>query len=431
MGDAAQEYRRRAGRVMPGGVSSNLRVTERRDLPIYARARGAVIEDVDGRPYIDYLCGWGAIILGHAEPRVTEAVIAALARGVTFGATHPLEIEAAERVAAAVPSIEVVRFCSSGSEAVHAALRIARAATGRWKVARFEGHYHGWLDTIYIGDQPARERPAAPARPGTRGQPQAALDDVVVLPWNEPDALRAALAMQRGRLAAIILEPILCNTGVIPPAPGVLEMLRGWCDAEGAVLVFDEVITGFRVALGGAQSLLGVRPDLTTFGKAVANGFPLSGVGGRRALMDHLASGVLHGGTYNGNIPAMAAACATLGALDADDGEPYARLERTGRALMDGLRRAGARAGVPVLVQGPGPVFHMWLTERAAIEDPRTARTEGAEAYARFAEALMRRGVRPVPGGRWYLTTAHTAEHVAQTVQAAEDALAEIAAGVR
>ena len=424
-----ETYRERARRVMPSGVSSNLRATERRDLPIYARGRGAVIEDVDGRPYLDYLCGWGSIILGHADAAVTAAVTRALAGGVTFGATHPLEIEAAERVAAALPCADSVRFCSSGSEAVHAALRIARAATGRWKIARFEGHYHGWLDTIYIGDQPARERPSAPAAPGTRGQPQAALHDVVVLPWNEPDALRAALAVHRGQLAAIILEPILCNTGVIPAAPGVLETLREWCDREGTVLIFDEVITGFRTALGGAQSLLGVTPDLATFGKAVANGFPLSGVAGRRVLMEQLAGDVLHGGTYNGNVGSMAATCATLDVL-AGDGGVYDRLRRAGRLLMDGLRGAGAAAGVPVLTQGPGPVFHLWITDKPSITDPRTAKTEGAAAYARFVEAITRRGVRPVPGGRWYLTTAHTDEQIGETVRAAEAAFSEIRAAV-
>jgi len=271
-----------------------------------------------------------------------------------------------------------MRFCSSGSEAVHAAIRIARAATGRWKVARFEGHYHGWLDTIYIGESPDAERPAAPAAPGTRGQPRSALADVIVLPWNDPDALAAAMHIYRGQIAAVILEPILCNTGVIPPRPGFVEAIREWCDRVGAVLIFDEVITGFRVALGGAQSLLGIRPDLTVFGKAVANGFPLSVVGGRRDLMEHIASGaVLHGGTYNGNLPAMAAARATLDALSADGGAVYGGITDTGRSLMDGLRRAGAEAGVPVLVQGVGPVFHMWISNRPSIDEPRTARTEG------------------------------------------------------
>ena len=425
----SDEYLERARRVLPGGVSSNIRLLERPAPLVLARAHGAILEDVDGRTYIDYMCGMGPIILGHADPGVTGAITDAIGRGLVFAGTHPMEIEAAERIASAVPSVEVVRFCSSGSEAVHAALRIARAATGRPTIARFEGHYHGWLDTIYIGDQPDAERPAAPAAPGTRGQPASALRDVVVLPWNDRDALGAAMHMYRRQLAAVILEPILCNTGVIPPKPGYVEAIREWCSRDGTVLIFDEVITGFRVALGGAQSLLGIRPDLTVFGKAVANGFPLSVVGGRRDLMDHVASGaVLHGGTYNGNPPAMAAARATLDALSADGGAVYRRITEIGRALMDGLRGAGAEAGVPVLVQGPGPVFHMWITNRPSMDEPKAARTEGAARYARFAEAMVRRGVRPIPGGRWYLCAAHTAEHVAETVRAAREALEEVRA---
>lgn len=422
-------YLQRARRVLPGGVSSNIRLLERPLPLVFRRGRGAILEDVDGRTYIDYVCGMGPVILGHGDPRVTEAIVEAVAQGLVFGGQHPLETEVAERISAAVPSVEVVRFTSSGSEAVHAAIRIARAATGRWKVVRFEGHYHGWLDTIYVGERPDLEGPAAPAIPGTRGQPAAALQDVIVLPWNDADALRAAAPMYRGQIAAVIHEPILCNTGVIPPKPGYVEAIREWCDRERAVLIFDEVVTGFRVARGGAQSLLGVAPDLTIFGKAVANGFPLSAVGGRRDLMDVLATGgVLHGGTYNGNPPAMAAARATLDALSADGGAAFQKMTEVGRSLMDGLRTAGEEAGVSVLVQGPGPVFHMWISTRNAIEEPRSARTEGAEEYAVFIEAMVRRGVRPIPGGRWYMSTAHTADHVAQTLQVAREALADVRA---
>ncbi len=422
-------YLQRARQVLPGGVSSNIRLLERPHPLVFTRGRGAILEDVNGRTYIDYVCGMGPVILGHGDPRVTQAITETVAQGLVFGGQHPLETEVAERISAAVPSVEMVRFASSGSEAVHVAIRIARAATGRWKVVRFEGHYHGWLDTIYVGERPDPEGPAAPAVPGTRGQPAAALQDVIVLPWNDPNALRAAAQLYRGQIAAVIHEPILCNTGVIPPKPGYVEAIREWCDRERAVLIFDEVITGFRVARGGAQSLLGIVPDLTIFGKAVANGFPLSAVGGRRDLMELLATGaVLHGGTYNGNPPAMAAARATLDALSTDGGAAYRTLTEVGRSLMTGLRAAGADAGVPVLVQGPGPVFHMWISTRDAIEDPRTARVEGAAEYGVFIEAMVRRGVRPIPGGRWYMSTAHTLDHVAQTVQVAREAFAEVRA---
>jgi glutamate-1-semialdehyde 2,1-aminomutase len=417
-------YMERARRVLAGGVNSNLRLAEKPAPLVVVRGRGAVIEDVDGREYIDYMLGMGPVILGHGDPAVTDAVVAAVRDGLVFAGQHPFEADVAERIAAVVPSVEVLRCTSSGSEAVHAALRIARAATGRFKVVRFEGHYHGWLDTIYVAERPEEEGPAAPALPGSRGQPPAAVQDVLVLPWNNPQALETAASRYRGQVAAVILEPILCNTGVILPKPGFLEAIRAWCDRDGAVLVFDEVITGFRVALGGAQSVLGIRPDLTTFGKAVANGFPLSAVGGRRDLMNVLASGgVLHGGTYNGNPPAMSAARATLDSLSAGDGAAYASMADAARLLMDGLRRAGADTGVPVLVQGPGPVFQMWITTRTAIDDPRTARTAGAAEYEVFAQEMLRRGVRVIPGGRWYLSVAHTAEHVARTLEAAQQAL--------
>lgn len=421
------EYMARARRHLAGGVNSNIRLTERPTPFVGTRGRGAEIQDVDGRWYIDYVLGMGAVILGHGDPRVVDAVVGAVRDGLVFAGQHPLEAEVAERISAAVPSAELLRCTSSGSEAVHAAVRIARAATGRWPVVRFDGHYHGWLDTIHVADRSEQDGPIAPARPGTPGQAPAAVQDVLVLPWNDLDAVRAAAARCRGQAAAVILEPILCNTGVIPPAPGLLETLREWCDRDGTVLIFDEVITGFRVAFGGAQSLLGVTPDLTVFGKAMANGFPVSAVGGRRDLMDVLTSrGVLHGGTYNGNPPAMAAARATLDALAADGGAAYARLTATGRALMNGLAQAGVERGVPVLTQGPGPVFQMWLTDGRSVDDPRTARTEGAAAYALFAEGMRRRGVRVLSGGRWLISAAHTPDHVARTLAAAREALDEV-----
>jgi glutamate-1-semialdehyde 2,1-aminomutase len=392
------------------------------------RGRGAEIEDADGRWHIDYVCGMGAVILGHADPRVADAVAGAVRDGLVFAGQHPLEAEVAERVCAAVPSVETVRCASSGSEAVHAALRIARAATGRMTVVRFDGHYHGWLDTIHVADRLEGDpRPVVDARPGSAGQPPSALADVAVLPWNNVPAIGAAAETYRGRIAAVILEPICCNTGVTAPVPGLLAAIRAWCEREGAVLVFDEVITGFRVALGGAQSLLGVRPDLTVFGKAIANGIPLSAVGGRRDLMNVLVRGnVLHGGTYNGNPPAMAASRATLEALASGGGAVYEDLTATGRALMDGLTRAGAARGVPVLTQGPGPVFQMWITRETAIHDPYVARTAGAAEYAIFAAAMRRRGVRLLSNGRWFLSTAHAKEHVERTLEAARGALDEV-----
>ncbi len=430
--DKTAGYLTRARKVLAGGVNSNIRLGERPYPLCFARGRGAILEDLDGRTYIDYVLGMGPVILGHNDPRVTDAIVEAVGRGLTFAGQHPDEVEVAERICAAVPSVEMVRCAGSGSEAVHAALRFARAATGRWKVIRFEGHYHGWLDTIYVGQRADEEGPVAPALAGTRGQPPGTLQDLLVLPWNNPQALEAAGHLYRGQIAAIILEPILCNTGVIPPKPGYLEAIRALCDRENSVLIFDEVVTGFRVALGGAQSLLGIRPDLTVFGKAIANGFPLSAVGGRRDIMEPVGTGsVMHGGTYNGNLPAMGAARATLDALAADEGAVYRAITHTGQSLMDGLQRTAAEVGVPVLLQGPGPIFYMWFTTKQSITDPRTAKTEGAEARALFTQAMLGRGVRLVPDGRWHVSAAHTPDHITQTLQAARETFLEVhAAGL-
>jgi len=424
-------YLERARDVLAGGVSSSIRLAEKPHPLFFARARGAVMEDLDGREYIDYVCGYGPVILGHADPRVTDAVARSLSLGQTFGGQHPLEVEVAERIRHLVPSMERMRFSSSGSEAVQAALRIARASTGRWVVVRFDGHYHGWLDGVYCADLGSEDPAPARARPGSRGQSSTSVGDLMVLPWNDQTALAAAEERLRGILAGVILEPVLCNTGVIPPRPGYLEAIRGWCNREDAVLIFDEVITGFRVALGGAQTLLGVRPDLSVFGKALANGFPVSVVGGRRNLMEGVAAGeVLHAGTFNGQVAVMAAAQATLDVLAEENGALYRTITVTGRALMDGLRALAAETEIPVLLQGPGPVFHMWFTPLRAIEDAATARGTGVGQYARFVECMMRRGVRLIPGGRWYISAAHTSAHVSQTLAVAREAFREVAATV-
>ena len=415
----------RARRVLAGGVSSNVRLDER-PIPLVLRSgEGAYVEDVDGRRYIDYVCGFGPSILGHNHPRVTRAIVEAASRGLIFGGQHPLEADVAERVCAAVPSVAAVRYTASGSEAAHLAMRLARAATNRPRIVRFEGHYHGWLDTVYLGPPPAHG--PAEAQPGTRGQPAAALHDLLVVPWNDIGAFDAAVRGRAGEIAAVMMEPILCNAGVIAPRPGYLEHVRSWCAGVGAMLIFDEIATGFRVALGGAQALLGVTPDLTVLGKAVANGLPMSLVGGRRDVMDLLsAREVAHGGTYNGSPLVLAAARATLETLAEDRGAVYDRITRMGRSLMNGLRRAGEAARVPVLLQGPGPVFQMWITQASRIDDARSARRADAEAYARFAAGLLRRGVRTLPAGRWYLSAAHEPSHVEATLGAARDALAEL-----
>src|SRR5436190_7333201 len=358
----------RATEVLAGAVSSDARRLA--PLPLYVdHAAGSRIWDVDGTEYVDYVLGQGPAILGHCAPAVVEAVAEQLTRGHVYSAQHEQEVEVAELVCELVPCAERVRFNTVGSEAVHAALRLARGVTGRPKVLKFEGHYHGWLDPVLYSVHPPLDR-AGPADapvpvPGTKGQTDTS-DDLVVCGWNDLDALERALEQHRGEIAAVIMEPLLCNTGCIAPRPGYLEGAKALCVEHGALLVFDEVITGFRLGPGGAQERFGVTPDLAVFGKAIAGGLPLACLAGRADVMDAISRGeVAHAGTFNSNPIAIAAAAATLRELTSDGGAAYRRLAATGERLMTGLRAAASAAGVPLLVDGPGAVFQTYLTDRS------------------------------------------------------------------
>ena len=419
-----QHLWQRARRVLPGGVSSNVKMEERPHPLFFDRAEGSRLYDCDGNAYIDYTCGYGPVVLGHAYPPVVEALQAAAARGFLYGGQHEGEILLAERLAAMVPCIEMVRYNCTGSEVVVAAVRLARAYTRRTKIIRFTGHYHGWFDEELLATHPAPDGDARPV-PESAGQPATSAAHVLVASWNDAAALERVLAAYRGDVAAVLMEPIMCNSGVIMPDPGYLERVRALCTEHGTVLIFDEVITGFRVHLGGAQALLGITPDLAVFGKAMANGFPLSCIGGRRDIMDLIASGgVVHAGTFNGNPLGVAAALATIDELARDDGAVFRRLNATGQRLMQGIREAAAGRGIPVLVQGPGPVFYMWFTDRPAITGYRSSAQVSREPYARFAAAMLAGGVRVIPGGRWYVTYSHTDDDVDRTLKTVEVALA-------
>jgi glutamate-1-semialdehyde 2,1-aminomutase len=412
----------RASRSLAGGVSTAFRMFER-PVPLFIReAHGSRLVDEDGNDYIDYVAGYGPVILGHGNSAVAEAVARAAAGVQQVGAQHRAEVELAERLCELVPAFERVRLGLAGSDAVHAALRLARAATGRSLVIKFAGHYHGWLDTILTGTGHL-----PPGLPETAGQPTAALADVVVIDWNEPEVLRQAVADAGDRLAAVIMEALPCNAGVIRPRSGYLELARQLTRDAGALLVFDEVITGFRVAPGGAQELLGVVPDLAVVAKALGNGFPISAFGGRADVMEAVATNrAMHAGTFNGGGISVAAAAATLDVLLADGGAAYEHMRRLGRRLMDGLVERAAAAGRPLLAQGPGPVFYTWFTDLPAVESFRDHRAADAAAYARFAELMAGEGIRVIPAGRWYLTAAHTDDDVDQTLEAAGRALAAL-----
>lgn len=343
--------------------------------------------------------------------------------GQLYGGQHELEIELAESIQRVVPCAELARFCNSGSEAVHAAIRVARAHTGRDKILKFEGHYHGWFDETLISSAPSLEQagPRESPKPllASDGQLASASANVIVLPWNDADLMRATLQHHGHELAAVIMEPVMCNNACIPPQPGYLETVRDLCARHGIVLIFDEVITGFRLALGGAQSYFGVTPDLATFGKAMANGFPIACLAGRRELLERIASlQVNHSGTYNSNVMVTAAAHATICELERLD---YQRIHRLGETLINGLRALAANFGLPLLIQGLGPAFHLAFTERDSFLDYRDSLESDGMRNRDFVGAMLDRGIRLLSRGLWYLSAAHTEADIQLTLETVED----------
>jgi glutamate-1-semialdehyde 2,1-aminomutase len=410
--------------VIPGGVNSVFRGAGDPCPLTFVRGSGSHVFDVDGNDYVDYALGMGPLLLGHTPRAVVDAVTRAAAVGQLFAGQHPMELEVAELLLGAVPGAERIRFGQSGTEMDQLAIRLARAHTGRQRVVRFAGHYHGWLDPLYVA--PEVEFDGSPTL--SRGQSRAASKDMLVLPWNDLDALRELLRRAASEVAAVVMEPILCNTGVILPKPGYLEGARELCDRAGALLIFDEVITGFRVDLGGAQTLLGVRPDLATFAKAIASGYPVAAIAGRADVMDLLDDRVVHGGTYNTGLTAMAAALATLETLVREN--PYPKLYETGTMLMNGIARCAAEVGVQLSVEGLGPVFHTRFGEPGQVTDLRSFdKHSDVDARRRFVRELQDRGVRITARGTWFLSTSHTGHDVAFTIERVKSALKAVIEG--
>ena len=418
--DISRRLIEEASSVIPGGVSSNFRLGISPTPLVFEHAEGPYLFDADGNRLIDYYLGMGPMILGHSPPELRQAVESQLARGILYGGQSALEFEAAGLFCAMVPCAERVRFCSSGSEAVQAAMRLARAATDRSVIVKFEGHYHGWFDNILWSNAPPAG--ANGPVPGSRGQLESAGAGIDVLPWNDPAALQERLS--RGDVAAVLMEPVMCNSGAIIPAPGYLEAAAAACRAHGTLLIFDEVITGFRLGAGGAQGRLGITPDLAIFAKAIANGFPVAAVAGRAAIMDLCTQGVVHGGTYNSQPVGMAACAATLRRLAAPGA--YDAMEARGRRLMDGIRTHLHEAGVPCVVAGYPQIFHVafGLTEPARnwadLRDMDRAR------YVAFTTALLGRGVRALERGAWFLSTEHDDGVIDATLDAVREAAREI-----
>jgi glutamate-1-semialdehyde 2,1-aminomutase len=414
----------RAARVIPGGVNSPVRAFKSvgGDPVFVRRARGARIEDADGNEYLDYVGSWGPMILGHAHPRVVSAVQTAVENGTSYGAPTELEVRLAEKVTAALPSVELLRLVNSGTEAVMSALRVARAFTGRDTIVKFEGCYHGHADGLLAR---AGSGIATLGIPDTPGVPAAFAALTLTLPYNDLDTVRDLMRRDGDSIACVAVEPIAGNMGVVPPAPGFLEGLRELTEQHGALLLFDEVITGFRVGYGGAQGAFGIRPDLTTLGKILGGGFPLAAYGGRRDVMAQIApvGPVYQAGTLSGNPIAVTAGLATLEALE--DGQVYAALEPKAARLEAGLRAGAAAAGIPVTVNRAASMLTAFFTD-GPVRDYTTARRADTARYAAFFRAMLDRGVALAPSQfeAAFLSAAHTDADVERTLQAAQESLA-------
>jgi glutamate-1-semialdehyde 2,1-aminomutase len=414
----------RAQKVLPGGVDSPVRAYRSvgGTPPFIARADGAHVFDADGNRYIDYVGSWGPMILGHNPPEVREALAAALGSGTSFGAPTELEVRLAEAVVAAVPSIEMVRFVSSGTEATMSALRLARGYTGRDLILKFEGCYHGHADSLLVK---AGSGAATLGVPDSAGIPADVARNTLTCPYNDLEAVAAHAAAHGERIAAIIVEPVAGNMGLVLPRPGFLEGLRAVCDARGIVLIFDEVMTGFRVAYGGYQSICGVTPDLTTLGKVIGGGLPVGAFGGRRAIMERVAplGPVYQAGTLSGNPLAMTAGLATLTALSAPG--VYERLEVLAKRLSEGLAAAAQKAGVPVTLARQGSMGCMYFHPGPVANYAGAARSDLA-AFGRWFHGMLARGVYLAPSQfeAGFVSLAHTEAHIDATVAAAAEVLA-------
>jgi glutamate-1-semialdehyde 2,1-aminomutase len=377
----------------------------------FDRADGPYLWDVDGNRLLDYTLGWGPLIAGSNHPHINAAVARQLQHGYTFGAQHELEISVARKIVELVPGVEQVIFANSGTEAVQAALRIARAATGRSKIVKFEGHYHGWMNNVLVSYHPQKGL-ATETQPGCGGQPASEYAETIVLPWNNADQLRSLFERAGSQIAAVIAEPLLANSGCCEPGDGFLQAIVDWCRAHGAVSIFDEVITGFRLARGGAREYYRVAPDLSVYGKALAGGFTLSAVAGRATMFDVLRDGrTIHAGTYNGNPICLAAASATLEVLSNPD--VFSQMHAHGHSLQSVIRSAAAEYNQQMAICGAGNVFCVhWGAPQPPAEYRQTLRSD-MEAYTRFRLRMLESGVYLLPDGRWYVGAAHDDEALA------------------
>jgi len=416
---------------LPSGASSNVRVHLHEPYPIlFKSGEGPRVTDVDGNSYVDYLMAYGSLILGHKHPRIIAEIQKQLEKGTMFGTTTELEIEVAKLVTNAVPCAEMITFSNTGTEATMEAVRIARAITGKDKIIKFEGHYHGHHDSVLFSvdsPSPVSGLETSPTKlPYYPGIPEGVSRSVIVAPWNNTISLERILKKHSGDVAAIITEPIMANQGIIPPEPEYLKQLRELTTKYDVLLIFDEVLTGFRVAKGGAQELYDVKPDLACYAKALGGGAPLAAVAGKKEIMSMIAPGrISFGGTYNANALSLSAAHATLQILLENDGEAFRKMTHMGAKLKQGLAEVFRESGYHVIINQVGPLLSIYFTKLRKVSTYRQAIQSDLEKYKRFRDEMLKHGVYMHPDGleRLLLSAVHTEDEVRETVAAAEKSL--------
>lgn len=422
----------RGSRVLAGGVSSEFRKYNHPHAIFYTHGEGSRVYDVDGNGYLDFTLSQGPLIVGHSHPHVLAAVDAYSRQGQLFAGQHIKEIELAEKLHHLIPSAELMRFCLDGSEAVQTAFRVARSKTGRNKFLRFEGHYHGWLDNVAWGISTASadalgDEESPNVFPWSAGLSPSSKDDFITLPWNDLDLVERIVAQKHAELAAIITEPIMCNNGCIVAQDGFLQGLRDICDRYQIALIFDEVITGFRLGLGGAQKYYGITPDLAIFAKAIASGYPISAIVGKKEWMEEIVSArVIHAGTMNTSNPTVAAALATIEVLEQDP-DTYNRMFQLGEKLQNGLQAAAQATGQNLFVQGAGPMLNTSFTLLSEVKNYRDTLQADKAKLGRFIARLHDRGIRVIGRGLWYISAVHTEEDIDQAIEVGTEVLKEIA----
>lgn len=425
----SKELYSKAKELVPGGVSSSIRQTEWPVPLFFDKAHGSKMWDVDGNEFIDYVMGMGPNIFGHAPQFVTQSVYEDMQNGYCLTGQTVKENEMSEFIKKTIPFNRKVRYASSGTEIVQVALRLARSFTNKNKFLKFEGHYHGWMDSVLYNSHPdiSNEENIFNPVPESGGISHGTSNEVVIAPWNDIEALENILKDNHNEISSIITEPILWNTNVILPEDGYLEKLRLLCDKYNILLIFDEVGTGFRVALGGAQEIYGIEPDLSTYAKSMAAGFPIAMLAGKPEIMDSLSNGkVVHGGSFNTNVMSVSASHATLNYLLSNKNF-YKNLNSSGETLIKGLEEVASKNGIDILIQGLGSVFYLSFTNAKSIKNYRehTLNIDFGK-YKEFAKLMLLNGVRLSQNGRWHMSSAHSEEDIEKTIYAANLSFAEL-----